>query len=65
MTIPMPEDYRPYHTMPAFDDGVRAYEQSIYRNPFDGDKSAMGQVSAQAWDRGLEYASRCARYYRR
>jgi hypothetical protein len=48
---PKPEDYAPYHTMPAFQRGI--VEQ---RNPFD-----PNSVEAQAWDRGAEYRMRMER----
>jgi hypothetical protein len=54
-TKPDPTDYAPYHTLPAFDDGITAYMDGRHDNPHDG-------VAAQAWDRGLEYAMRVVRF---
>jgi hypothetical protein len=56
---PMPEDYRPYHQLPAFDEGITDYMEGRYRNPYD---SPFDGVAAQAWDRGSEYAMRVVRY---
>jgi hypothetical protein len=50
-------DYAPYHTFPAFEHGVRSQGDSAYDNPYHNDSA-----NAQAWDRGLEYAMRCARW---
>jgi hypothetical protein len=54
-TKPHPTDYAPYHTMSAFNEGITAYTEGRYNNPFTG-------VAAQAWDRGLEYAMRVVRW---
>jgi hypothetical protein len=51
--------YAPYNTMEAFGEGFVAYQHRNYTNPYDG-KPREG-VKAQAWDRGLEAASRYAR----
>jgi hypothetical protein len=53
------ESYRPYHTLPAFEEGLAAHAQRIYRNPYDG--QPQHGVAAQAWDRGLEAAARIKR----
>jgi hypothetical protein len=52
---PRRDDYAPYHTLDAFQEGAAAYALGVYDNPHDG-------VDAQAWDRGLEYASRVGRH---
>jgi hypothetical protein len=57
---PMPADYAPYHTMPAFDEGIDDYMNGCFENPYDG-KPREG-VNAQAWDRGSEYAMRVVRH---
>jgi len=46
--------YAPYDKLPAFAEGVKAYTQRRFDNPYEG-------VDAQAWDRGLEHAMRIAR----
>lgn len=46
--------YTPYDTMPAFDEGVKAYQGGNYKNPHSG-------MAAQAWDRGAEFAMRADR----
>ena len=56
---PMPEDYAPYHTMPAFDEGITAYMSGTHENPYSDPKQGL---AAQAWDRGSEYAMRVVRY---
>jgi hypothetical protein len=55
----MPEDYRPYHQLPAFDEGITAYMSGIHENPYT---SRLDGVAAQAWDRGSEYAMPVMRY---
>jgi len=49
-------EYRPYDTLPEFDDAFLAYVQGLYSNPW-----GLNTVSAQAWDRGQECASRWKR----
>jgi hypothetical protein len=44
---PMSEDYRPYHTFPEFDEGITAYMEGRYDNPYSDPKQG---VAAQAWD---------------
>ena len=56
---PMPEDYRLYHQVPAFDEGITAYMSGIHENPYTG---RFDGVAAQAWDRGSEYAMRVVRH---
>jgi hypothetical protein len=53
---PMPEDYRPYHTLPGFDQGIDDYMSGRFRNPYGG--NPRQGLAAQAWDRGSEYAMR-------
>jgi hypothetical protein len=55
-TQPQPTDYAPYHTLPAFNDGIADYMEGRYDNPHDDG------VAAQAWDRGSEYAMRVVRF---
>ena len=50
--------YRPYDTMPAFDEGFADYQAGIYQNPYDNDETLRGQVNGQAWDRGANTAMR-------
>ena len=54
--------YEPYNSFrtckPYFDEGMAAYGRGIYQNPYEG---PAGGVKAQAWDRGLEAASRIRR----
>ena len=50
------ERYAPYHTLGAFESGMRAYTSSPYgrtHNPF-----YPNSVAAQAYDRGAECAMR-------
>jgi hypothetical protein len=49
-------EYRPYDTMPEFEEGFRAYQLdgAHRRDPYDG-------VKAQAWDRGANAAMLYAR----
>jgi hypothetical protein len=54
---PMPQDYAPYHRLPAFDEGVTDYTEGRHDNPH-----GTTSVAAQAWDRGSEYASRVVRW---
>jgi hypothetical protein len=51
--------YAPYDTMEAFGEGFVAYQHGRYSNPYDGKRNEG--CKAQAWDRGLEAASRYAR----
>jgi hypothetical protein len=48
--------YRPYDTMPEFQEGFDAYQKrgAFRDDPYDG-------VKAQAWDRGANAAMLCAR----
>ena len=48
------KSYEPYDTHEAFGEGFVAYQCGTYNNPHSG-------VAAQAWDRGLEAASRWQR----
>jgi hypothetical protein len=57
---PTPEDYRPYHTLPAFNEGVDDYMAGRFDNPYDG--NPRQGLAAQAWDRGSEYAMRVIRH---
>jgi hypothetical protein len=56
---PRADEYAPYHTFKAFEEGYDAYLKAIWSSPYDPDS-----VDAQAWDRGNEYAMRLARYTR-
>lgn len=49
------ESYRPYDAMPAFDEGMVAYE-NWQPCPYSADS-----VERQAWDRGAEFAMRLNR----
>jgi hypothetical protein len=53
--------YAPYDTLPAFYEGVVDYGDGNYANPYDGRHEPGAGVAAQAWDRGLEAASRWSR----
>jgi hypothetical protein len=48
--------YQPYDQLPEFHEGAKAYRAGNYSNPHD-----PNSVSAQAWDRGLEWAMRVER----
>jgi hypothetical protein len=49
-------EYRPYDTLPAFDEGFRDYQSGLFlRNPYDG--CPRKGVEAQDWDPGAECAS--------
>lgn len=61
-TAPRRDDYAPYHTLDAFAEGVAAYALNSYDNPYDGYTYPSAGLRAQAWDRGLEYAMRVARF---
>jgi hypothetical protein len=52
---PMPTDYAPYHTLPAFDEGINDYMSGRFENPHSDPRQG---VAAQDWDRGSEYAMR-------
>jgi hypothetical protein len=54
---PQADEYAPYHTLKAFQEGYDAYLKANWSSPHDPDS-----VDAQAWDRGHEYAMRLARY---
>jgi hypothetical protein len=56
---PKPEDYAPYHTLPAFDEGIAGYMSGMQENPHSDPKQ---NLAAQAWDRGSEYAMRVVRH---
>lgn len=49
-------EYAPYDKMGAFDHGVRDYLAGTLNEPYGQDS-----VYAQAYDRGAEFAMRCAR----
>ncbi len=51
------ERYAPYHTMPAFEAGYKAYNEGCNTLCPYGDT-----VDGQAWDRGAECAMRHARW---
>jgi hypothetical protein len=53
-------EYRPYDTLPGFADGVDAYMDRNYENPFTDPRDG---VKAQAWDRGAEAAMRFTRQH--
>jgi len=59
------QEYRPYDTMPAFSDGMKAYHLDgvSRRNPYETEvpgetlrQSQSRQVNGQAWDRGANAA---------
>ena len=52
---------RPYDTLPAFDEGFADYQAGSFKNRYELDKTARGQVNAQAYDRGANAAMRYAR----
>jgi hypothetical protein len=52
---PVLADYAPYHKSSEFNRGIADYAAGRFTNPYVG-------VAAQAWDRGLEYAMRVARF---
>ena len=58
---PMPTDYAPYHTFPAFDRGIDDYMSGRFENPYCDPRQGL---AAQAWDRGSEYAMRVVRAIR-
>jgi hypothetical protein len=49
----------PYHTLPAFDEGIDDYMSGRSGNPYTDPRDG---VKAQAHDRGLEYAMRVVRW---
>jgi hypothetical protein len=51
------ESYSQYLNVPQFKEGFEAHGQGNFRNPYDGDRG----VKAEAWDRGVEAASRWQR----
>lgn len=51
-------DYYPYDRFPAFNDGIAAYQHGDIASQPHGTSS----TSAQAYDRGMEYAMRCERW---
>jgi hypothetical protein len=51
-------EYRPYHTMAAFEEGYAAYEHDAYRNPYTAPSEGL---AARAWNRGRECAMRWKR----
>jgi hypothetical protein len=57
---PVLEDYRPYHNLPGFDEGITDYMRGRHYNPYDG--NVREGLKAQAWDRGSEYAMRVVRW---
>lgn len=59
---PRRDDYAPYHTLDAFAEGVAAYGLERWDNPYHRPYTLGAGVNAQAWDRGLEYAMRVARF---
>jgi hypothetical protein len=59
---PRRDDYAPYHTFDEFQEGVADYTLQSYQNPYGG---GFHELSAQAWDRGQEYAIRMARFHHR
>lgn len=52
------EEYAPYHLMPQFWEGTTAYQQRFFACPY------LGDVNAQAWERGLEAGMRFIRHDR-
>jgi hypothetical protein len=56
---PMPTDYAPYHTLPAFDEGIDDYMSGQFENPYADPRDG---VKAQAWDRGSKYCMRVIRW---
>lgn len=63
MTKTFPEiarEYRPYDTLPGFQEGAEAYMDRKYDNPYTDPRDG---VKAQAWDRGLEAAMRFTRQH--
>jgi hypothetical protein len=55
------KEYAPYDTLAGFGEGFAARQRRNFSNPYDGRMDGMGQAQAQAFDRGLEAASRYAR----
>lgn len=54
--MPASADYAPYDRLDAFWRGYKDYGLT-WTCPYGGD------VDGQAWDRGMEYASRLRRYH--
>ena len=59
MTMPCACEYRPYDQLPEFRVGYESFQRGFYTCPYDSNS-----VAAQAWDRGLEFASRVERFLR-
>ena len=55
-------DYRPYDTLPAFDQGFADYQNRVRANPYDGLLAPGDGLKAQAWDRGAHAAMRYNRF---
>ena len=55
-------DYRPYDTLPAFDQGFADYHNRLRVNPYDGLRGPGDGLKAQAWDRGANAAMRYNRF---
>ena len=55
-------DYRPYDTLPAFDQGFADYQNRLRVNPYDGLRGPGDGLKAQAWDRGANAAMRYNRF---
>jgi hypothetical protein len=36
---PKPEDYAPYHTLPAFDEGIAGYMSGRFKNPMTASRA--------------------------
>jgi hypothetical protein len=55
--------YAQYLKIPEFTEGFEAHGRDNFRNPYDGDTPHDGdrRVKAEAWDRGVEAASRWQR----
>jgi hypothetical protein len=58
-------DYRPYDTLPAFDQGFADYQNRIRANPYDGLRGPGDGLKAQAWDRGANAAMQYNRFLNR
>jgi hypothetical protein len=58
-------DYRPYDTLPAFDQGFADYQNRVRANPYDGLREPGDRLKAQAWDRGANAAMRYNRFLNR
>lgn len=53
-------EYAPYNTMPEFNEGTTDYLEGRYEERYH---RANEGLKAQAWDRGMEAASRFTRQY--